>query len=413
MNETCYSVETCCRSCKNQALQDILSLGRPPVADRLLAQDELTKPELLVPLNLCWCQQCSLLQIRETVSPEVLFSQDYPYYSSVSDSYLLHAQNYAEQLFGRMSLDDSSMVLEIACNDGYMLTNFQRRNIPVLGVDPAVGPVAAARKKNIEVINEFFTEELAERLTKENRFADVIIANNVLAHVPDPNKLIRGTSTLLKEDGLITVEVPWVGALLRSCAFDTIYHQHCCYFSLTALDSLFRRHKLFINDVEHHSVQGGSLRLFINPYEKATPAVAELLEIEDELGLKTRQVYSEFANTIGTLCSGLKVMLTELCSQGKSIAAYGAAAKANTLLHHSGIGRKELLWVADKNPVKQGLFMGGSHLPIVPVETVLAEQPDYLLLLSWNLADEILEQQKAYRERGGRFILPIPFPKVV
>ncbi|MHB1351114.1 MAG: methyltransferase domain-containing protein [Desulfobulbaceae bacterium] len=408
-----YVCAQACRSCKGEMLAPILALGASPLADRLLTNAQLAEPEPLVPLSLVWCLDCTLLQLRESVAPEILFRNDYPYFSSTSASYLRHAERYAEELCARKRLSSASLIVEIACNDGYFLRNFPERGIPVLGIDPADGPVRTAQAKGIPVLREFFTADLAERLAAEHRLADVLVANNVLAHVPDPNDLVRGAARLLKNDGLLTVEVPWVADLLDRVEFDTVYHQHFCYFSLTALDLLFRRHHLYINDVRQVAVQGGSLRLFIEKKRRARPEVQRLLGLEQERGLHHPDPYRAFAEKSRALRAALRELFAELRMKGKRLGGYGAAAKATTLMHFCGITSKDIPWLVDRNPAKHGKFMGGNHLPVFPVEKLLAAQPDYLLIFPWNLAEEIMEQQQEYRRRGGRFIIPVPRPMVV
>lgn len=413
MKPSGYKIETECRSCKHNTLNHVLSLGTPPLADRLLTEKQLSEKELFVPLTLAWCPHCSLLQIRETVDPAILFKDNYPYYSSISSSYLGHAQRYAEDILNYRPLDSSSLVMEIACNDGYLLTNFMKHGIPVLGIDPAEGPAIAARNKNIPVLIEFFDTVLAGKLAGNYQYADVLIANNVLAHVPDPNELVRGASMVLKQDGLMVIEVPWVVDLLDKNAFDTIYHQHFCYFSLTALDSLFRQHGLYINDARQYDVQGGSIRLFIEKHDNQSSEAERLLKLEQVKNLTEPAPYRAFAERTESVRTELKQLLVSLKNKGCRIAGYGAAAKASTLLHYCGIGKDVLTWVVDKNPIKHGKYMGEIHLPIYPVEKLQRERPDYALLLSWNLADEIIDQQKSYRSKGGRFIIPIPVPEIV
>jgi SAM-dependent methyltransferase len=403
--------ETTCRICLSSKLNPILSLGKTPLANSLL-KDASQQAENRFPLDLVFCSDCSLVQITETVNPEVLFS-DYVYFSSFADTTLKSAEKLVNRLITERKLNDSSLAAEIASNDGYLLQYYLRAGIRVLGIEPAQNIASVARKKGIDTIAEFFGLDVAQKLVNSGIKADVIHANNVLAHVAELNGVVEGMSVFLKDDGVILIEAPYLKPMLDHTEFDTIYHEHLCYFSLTALDKLFRSHKLYINDVEQLSIHGGSLRLFIEKKEQPTSNVKEMLEQEANAGVKSASHYEQFSNKVQKLKSDLLALLKDLKSQKKSIAVYGASAKGSTLMNYFGIGKELVDFVVDRSTVKQGLYTPGNHLAILPPEKLLEAKPDYVVLLTWNFVDEILEQQKAYRELGGKFIVPIPELKVV
>ncbi|MGK9264533.1 class I SAM-dependent methyltransferase [Sinorhizobium meliloti] len=405
--------EYACRSCGGTRLETFLDLGATPLADRLLAEEDIGKPELIFPLRVAFCRDCSLAQITETVSPSILFADDYPYYSSFSPSLLEHSRENALDLIARRNLGPESLVIELASNDGYLLKNYVEAGVKVLGIDPADGPAAAAERIGVQTRCTFFTRDLAETLRAEGAVADVIHANNVLAHVADTNGFVAGIARLLKEDGVAVIEVPYVVPLIEHCEFDTIYHEHLCYFSVTALDRLFRRHGLYLNEIKPLSIHGGSLRLYVEVRERVGAAVKDRLAHETALRIDTIDYFRNFSAKVDVLKRELLALLRRLKSQGSSIAAYGAAAKGATLINTIGIGRDLIDFVVDRNIHKQGKYMPGQRLPIRSTETLVETQPDYVLLLAWNFVDEVLEQQADYRARGGKFIIPVPVPRIV
>jgi SAM-dependent methyltransferase len=390
-----------------------MDLGEQALADRLVAAEHADESDPTVPLTLVRCPSCALVQIRETVDPKVLFGNDYPYFSSISQQLLAHFRDSAFDIIERRSLGSDSLVVEAASNDGYMLRNFAQHGCRVLGIDPAGPPAKAAQAAGIPTLNTFFTESLAGELLEKHGTAQVFLANNVLAHVPDLNGFVAGIRTLLAPNGVAVIECPYLLDLVRHSEFDTIYHQHLCYFSVTALDSLFRRHGLFLNDVVRTSIHGGSLRLFVERAENVGTAVSDALESERSAGAADGSLLHEFAARVDLLKARLFALVADLKQNGARIVGYGAAAKATTLLGYVGLGRAHLEYVADRNTFKQGRMMPGSRLSIVAPERIVEDMPDYVMILAWNFADEIRRQLGEYEQRGGRFIVPVPEPRIL
>jgi len=394
----------------------VLSLGSTPLANSLLRAEDLGKPEARYPLDLVFCTTCTLVQITETVPPQQLFGE-YLYFSSFSETMLAHARALVGRLIGELALDARSLAVEVASNDGYLLQYYKAAGVPVLGIEPAanIARVAIA-ERGIPTLSEFFGLDLARRLVAEGRRADVLHANNVLAHVPDLGGFVDGIREILTDDGVAALEFPYLGDMIEGCEFDTIYHEHLCYFSLGALVRLFSQHGLKAVDVERLPLHGGSLLLTVcrsASARAAKPTVAALLGEERERGMDGPAFYRGFARRVAALKQELVDLLRRLKAEGRRIAAYGAAAKGSTLLNTFGIATETIDFVVDRNTHKQGLFMPGVRIPIAAPEQLAARAPDYTLLLTWNFADEILRQQDAYRRGGGKFIVPIPDVRVL
>jgi SAM-dependent methyltransferase len=401
-----------CRSCSHSSLSPVLSLGSMPLANALLAPDQLSTPEAEYPLDVVMCSACGLVQITETVPPEVLF-REYLYFSSFSTTLVAHAKAYVDGIVARRGLGPGSLAVEMASNDGYLLQHFKAHGVDVLGVDPAVNVANAAIAKGIPTVADFFGTRVAEALAREGKRADLMIANNVLAHVADLNDFVRGVKILLKDDGMATFEVPYVRDLVEKCEFDTIYHEHLCYYSLTALRALFARQGLVVHDVEHLAIHGGSLRVFVTHHGEPTERAVAMFDAEASEGLATLDYFKKFARRVEDVRTKLLEFVGAWKRDGRRLAGYGAAAKATVLLNYCGLGPDSIEFVVDRNQHKQGRYIPGVRIPVSPTDRLMSDAPDGLIIFVWNIAEEIVKQERAFGERGGQFIIPIPAPAVI
>jgi len=405
------ATEPACRFCSAPLTQTFVDLGLSPLANSLLAEADLDREEPRYPLHAYVCADCLLVQLGEFATPQDIFG-DYVYFSSYSDSWVEHARRYVERMVERFGFDGDSSVVELASNDGYLLQWFVERGVPVLGVEPAANVAAVAEEKGIPTVVRFFGEETARDLVAEGHRADLLIGNNVLAHVPALNDFVAGMRVLLADDGVVTMEFPHLLRLIEETEFDTIYHEHFSYFSALTVERVFAAHGLRLFDVEELPTHGGSLRIYAAHAERGshedTGRVEELIGRERAAGLEDLATYSHFRERVRAVRQGLREFLEAARTEGRSVAAYGAAAKGVTLLNYCGIGPELVEYVADRSPHKQDLYLPGVRLPIRSPEHVAETKPDYLLLLAWNLNDEIVEQMSYVREWGGRFVTPLP-----
>jgi 2-polyprenyl-3-methyl-5-hydroxy-6-metoxy-1,4-benzoquinol methylase len=401
-----------CRFCQNPVSREFIDLVNSPPSNAYLTAKQLDEPEVFYPLRVFVCEKCLLVQIDEHKKADEIFDQNYAYFSSFSKTWLEHSQKYVEMMCRRFGFDKNSQVIEIASNDGYLLQFFHQKGVPVLGIEPTSNTANAAREKGIETWTEFFGTRLAEKLTEKNRQADLLLGNNVLAHVPNINDFVSGLKIALKQNGVITMEFPHLLELVENNQFDTIYHEHFSYFSFHTVRQLFAAHGLEIFDVEELATHGGSLRIFAkrseNQTHKPTENIEKLLAKEKEFGLLDLNYYANFQPKADQIKYDLLAFLVEQKRNGKKIAAYGAAAKGNTLLNYCGVKKDLVAFVVDISPHKQGLFLPASHIAIVDENLIRCEKPDYVLILPWNIKKEIIERLKYIEEWNGKFVVAIP-----
>lgn len=406
-----------CRFCKTELEHVFIDLVNSPASNSFLNPEQLNEPEVFYPLKVYTCHNCFLVQVDEYKKSDAIFDSQYVYFSSYSSSWLKHAEQYTKMMIERFGFNDHSLVIELASNDGYLLQYFKQKNIPVLGIEPTANTAAAALEKGVESVVDFFGIRLANKLAGENRKADLLLGNNVLAHVPDIVDFVGGMKIVLKDEGVITMEFPHLMQLVDNSQFDTIYHEHFSYLSFHAVQQIFLSRGLVLFDVEEIPTHGGSLRIFVKHTEDRsktiTERVGQLLKKEKDKGLTTMNYYENFTQKALKVKLDLLDFLVQQKRAGKKVAAYGAAAKGNTLLNYCGVKSDLVDLVVDANPHKQGKFLPASHIPVVDDQQLKDARPDYVLILPWNLKEEICAQLSYIREWGGKFVIPIPELRVI
>lgn len=405
-----------CRFCGNNLTTEFINLVNSPPSNSFLNKDQLNEPEIFYPLKLFVCDKCFLVQIDEYKKSDEIFNSDYVYFSSFSQSWLEHSKKYVEMIVKRLGLNGSSLVVEIASNDGYLLQYFKQIGIPCYGIEPAINTALVAKQKGIDVIENFFDAALATKLADEGKRVDLLLGNNVLAHVPNINDFVAGLKTLIKDKGAITMEFPHILNLIKQNQFDTIYHEHFSYFSFYTVNKIFKAHGLNIFDVEELPTHGGSLRIYATHEEFKIPAsdsVKLMLVKEENFGITKIDTYSSFSEKVEKVKNNLLEFLILAKKDGKKVAGYGAAAKGNTLLNYCGIKKDLISFVVDKSPYKQGKFLPASHIPVFNEDFLKKEKPDYILILPWNIKSEIIKQLSYIHIWGGKFVLAIPYLEIL
>ena len=404
-----------CRICGETKLQDFLSLGTTPLANSFLSKDDLDKEEKSFPLELCFCPNCKLVQLNYVVPAEIMF-KNYVYVSSTTNTFKIHFSKMAEELTKMLKLDNHSLAVDIGSNDGILLKGFKQFGVQAIGVEPATNIAIIAEKDGIETINDFFNTNVVNEIIKRKGKADVVTATNVFAHVNDIKSLVGDVKLLLKDNGIFVIEVPYLIDMLEKMTFDTVYHEHLSYFSVTSLSKFFKQMDMEIFNIEKVDVHGGSLRIFVKKSQGKfiiSSSVYEILEFENRYGINNFATYKKFADKVQLIKFKLVKYLKKLKNERKMIAGYGAPAKGNTLLNFCNVGTDYIDYIVEDNALKQGLYTPGTHIPVAPSSILEEKKPDYVIILAWNFAEEILGKTKRYRDEGVRFIIPLPELNVI